>query len=317
MDLFFNAKPPQAEVGIVYNIYSYIMLTCSRERKPDIITSSLTGIYRALFEENIPVDFIHINDFAKGDLKNYKLIFMPFSIMMTSEIAEGVKEFVRQGGKLVAEVRPGWSDEKGQCSEVIPGLGLHKIFGCRERWIRERQKPKLIVELVGEVMPSLSRKMEVSGLVYEEALEPLGDSAKILAHFEDGSPAMIINSYGEGKAVLVGSLISGAYEKIRNEENGKFLKGLFKWAGVSPLVDIDGSGTEGRILEGGGYKLLLGFNHSGKKANISFRLQAPEGEYRIFDLLSQTKVNWSYENGLRIQRELEPQEICVLKIEQV
>ncbi len=30
MDLFLNAKIPQAEVGIVYDIYSYIMLACSR-----------------------------------------------------------------------------------------------------------------------------------------------------------------------------------------------------------------------------------------------------------------------------------------------
>lgn len=284
MDLFLNTKTPQAEVGIVYDIYSYIMLACSKERASEIInivSSALTGIYRALLGENIPVDFIHINDFAKGDLKNYKLIFMPFSIMMTSEIAEGAKKFVHQGGKLVAEVRPGWSDEKGQCSEVIPGLGLHEVFGCRERWIRRREKPKLIVKPVGEVMPSLSGKMEISGLVYEEALEPLKDSAKILAHFEDGSPAMIINSYGKGKAVLIGSLVSEAYELDRSEENGKFLKAFRKWAGVKPLVEIYRGKAEGRILEGAGYKLLFGFNHGSEKANISFRLRVPKRKYRV------------------------------------
>ena len=321
MDLFLNAKPPQAEVGIVYDIYSYIMLACSRERASEIVnivSSALTGTYRALLEENIPVDFIHINDFARGNVKNYKLIFMPFSIMMTSEIAEGVKKFVRQGGKLVAEVRPGWSDEKGQCSEVIPGLGLHEVFGCREKWIRERQKPKLCVESVQELMPSLAEKMEISGSVYEEALEPLKDTAKILAHFEDGSPAMIINSYGKGKAMLIGSLVSGAYELDRGEENGKFIKGFYKWAGVKPLVEIAGSDkSEGRILEGLRCKLLFGFNHDNKKASISFRLRVPEGKYRILDLSNQTEVNWSYDNGIRIERELEPQEVCVLKIEQV
>ncbi|MDH5685318.1 MAG: beta-galactosidase [Hadesarchaea archaeon] len=320
MDLFLNTKTPQAEVGIVYDIYSYIMLACSRERASEIVnivSSALTGTYRALLEENIPVDFIHINDFVRGNVKNYKLIFMPFSIMMTSEIAEGVKEFVRQGGKLVAEVRPGWSDERGQCSEVMPGLGLHEVFGCREKWMRRREKPKLIVKSVGEVMPSLSGKMEVSGLVYEEALEPSKDSAKIMAHFEDGSPAMIINSYGKGKAVLIGSLVSEAYELDRSEENGKFLKAFRKWAGVEPLVEIYGGKAEGRILEGAGYKLLFGFNHGSGKANIVFRLRVPKRKYRVLDLFRQSEENWSYEDGLKIERELEPQGVCVLKIEQV
>ncbi|MFX1283541.1 MAG: beta-galactosidase [Promethearchaeota archaeon] len=315
MDIFLNARSPQAEVGIVYNIYSYIMLTCSREQSNDIVSSSMTGIYRALMEENISVDFIHIKDFTKKNVKKYKLIFMPFSIMMTSEIAEGVKEFVHQGGKLVAEVRPGWSDEKGQSAKVIPGFGLHEVFGCKERWIRERKKTKLLLESEQEI--SFSEKMNISGTVYEETFEKLTDTAKILASFEDGSPAMIINSYGKGNALLVGSLISRAYEKDRNEENGKFLKNLFKWAGIEPLIYIDESKVEGRILEGPGYKILFGFNHGNKSAEISFNLRVPKREYRVLDFFDQTEVKWSYETGLKIWRELESQEVCVLKIEWV
>lgn len=320
MNVFLNVKPPQAKVGIVYNIYSYIMLACSREWADEIVnivSSSLAGIYRSLLEENIPVDFIHIDDFSHGHFKNYKLIFMPFSIMMTTEIAEGIKEFVRHGGKLVAEVRPGWSDKKGQCSEMIPGFGLQEVFGCREKLIRERRKPKLHVESLQELMPSLTGKMEIPGAVYEEVLEPLKDTAKILACFEDGSPAMIINSYDKGKAILVGSLISGAYEKDRDDKSGKFLKDLLKWAGVETLLGMDGDKAEGRIMEGLGYKILFGFNHGSKKADISFCLRVPKREYRILDLSSQTEVNWSYENGLRIRRELESQEVCILKIEQI
>ena len=317
MDLFLKAKPSRSKVAIVYNIYSYIMLTCSRERNADILTSSLTGIYRALLEDNIQVDFIHINDFTKANLKNYSLIFMPFSIMMLPETVGGIKEFVRQGGKLVAEVRPGWSDEKGQCAEMIPGYGLHEVFGCREKWIRERTQTKLWVKPTHGITLSLPKKLEVAGAVYEEALEPSKDTAKILAHFEDGSPAMIFNSYGKGETILAGSLISMAYEKVRNEENSKFLKSLPKWASVTPSVETRRGKAEGRILEGAAYKLLLGFNHNNKKASISFCLRIPEGNYRILDLYSKKEVNWSYENGLRIERKLEPQGVCVLKIEQI
>ncbi|MHA2247802.1 MAG: beta-galactosidase [Candidatus Hodarchaeales archaeon] len=314
-DLFLNAKTPRAEVGIVYNIYSYIMLTCSREQSSDSVVSSMAGIYRALLEENIPVDFIHINDFVKGNVDKYKLIFMPFSIMMTSEIASGVKEFVNQGGNLVAEVRPAWSDEKGQSADVIPGFGMHEVFGCKERWIRERKKTKISIESETEI--SATEKMEISGTAYEETFEQLKDSAKVIAHFEDGSPAIVLNRFGKGKTILVGSLISRAYEKDRNEENGKFLKNLFKWADVEPPIYIEGGGgkAEARILESSGHKLLFGFNHDDKKANLRFLLKVPEKEYQILDIKRQEKLQWSYENGLRISCELEPQEVCILKIE--
>ncbi len=314
MDLFLNTKSPKAEIGIVYNIYSYIMLTCSREHSNDIVASSMTGIYRTLMQENIPVDFIHINDFTKENVNNYKLIFMPFSIMMTSEIADGVKEYVQQGGKLVAEIRPAWSDEKGKSSEVIPGFGLDEVFGCKERWIRERKKTKLLVESTQDILPSLSGKMEISGSLYEETFMQLKDTAKILANFEDGSPAMIINSYSKGKAILVGSLISRTYEKDRIEENGKFFKSLFKWAGVEPPMYIKGGkNAEGRILEGSGFKLLFGFNH-GDNADLTFHFRVPKEEYKVLDIPSQTEVKCSYENELIIPLELKSQEVCVLKI---
>jgi len=116
---------------------------------------------------------------------------------------------------------------------------------------------------------------------------------------------------------LIGSFVSEAYELDRGEENGKFLKAFRKWAGVKPLVEISGGRAEGRILEGAGYKLLFGFNHGSEKANISFRLRVPKRKYRVLDLFRQAEENWSYEDGLKIERELESQEVCVLKIEQV
>jgi len=213
------------------------------------------------------------------------------------------------------EVRPGWCDEKGQSAEVIPGFGLHEVFGCKELWIRERKKTKLFVDSLHEIIPSFSGNLVISGADFEEALEPLEDTAKTLAHFEDGSPAMIINNYGKGKAILIGSLISGTYEQERDTENGKFLKTLFNWASIEPIVDITGDNTECRVMEGVGFKILFGFNHGNKKADTSFHLRVPKSEYRIWDILNQRDVNWSYENGLIIPQELDPQEVCVLKIE--
>jgi beta-galactosidase len=53
--------------------------------------------------------------------------------MLSRAAAAGIEKFVRQGGVVVAEARTAWNDEAGCCGEAVPGLGLERVFGCRER----------------------------------------------------------------------------------------------------------------------------------------------------------------------------------------
>jgi hypothetical protein len=48
-------------------------------------------------------------------------------------MADGIRRFVEAGGYAVAEARLAWNDERGHASEIIPGLGLHEVFGVREQ----------------------------------------------------------------------------------------------------------------------------------------------------------------------------------------
>lgn len=320
MDLFREATPVKAEVGIVYNIYTRMMLTASRERSAKICRDSMTGIYRAFFEESIPVDFIHIDDFAERNLNNYKLIFLPFSIMMNADIAEGIKEYVRNGGKLVAEVRPGWSNDKGQCSKLIPGLGLHEVFGCREQQIREDEKPLVSIIENNVALKTFSPDDKLIGLKFEEALDVSSDGGTVLAKFSDDSPAIVVNNYGAGEAMLIGTLLGAGYENFRIPKTGEFLKSLMGWAKVSPSLKLIAKTDEDLEicqLEGKHYKLFFLFNHSTSTVKPDISMKSSKGEFKAYELISEKAFQCGPHDGklvIQITEELKPGETMVIKL---
>ena len=92
---------------------------------------SLLGVYRALFPLNVPIDYVHINELS-GALQQYKLVILPYPLMLPEAAADTLKAYVRSGGHLVAEARLGWSNERGMATDRIPGMGLWEVMGCRE-----------------------------------------------------------------------------------------------------------------------------------------------------------------------------------------
>ena len=139
-NLFLAARPPQAQVAIIYNPLSHFI--GGRERATayagaqgesnGIETDSLMGVYRALFPQNVPVDYVHIRELSEAVLKPYKLVILPYPLMLPQSSVAPLEEYVRQGGTLVAEARLGWNNERGVASERIPGMGLWEMMGCRE-----------------------------------------------------------------------------------------------------------------------------------------------------------------------------------------
>ena len=68
------------------------------------------GLHRAFSEQQIPVDFVHPEDTTPQKLAQYKILFLPFPVMLSREVAEGVKRYVQSGGTAVerrAKKNPG------------------------------------------------------------------------------------------------------------------------------------------------------------------------------------------------------------------
>lgn len=75
------------------------------------------------FERNLPVDILSSRELAGRDLQKYKLIVLPYPLMMAKDEAAALKTHVENGGHLFAEARPGWVNEDGHAESAVPGFG--------------------------------------------------------------------------------------------------------------------------------------------------------------------------------------------------
>jgi beta-galactosidase GanA len=256
MDLFLETEPVPAEAAILYNVNSNVMWTNMRERSSYVPSRSLLGAYRALFEENIPADYLHIEEIEKGRLSDYKALYMPFSLTFTEAAASQVREFVRSGGTVVAEARTAWNDETGVCGEVIPGFGLSEVFGCREVGVysrpqiheaREEDVIPMTLKTASDWLSVLRFGDKLAGYGVRQTLEATSDSAVVMAEFADGRPAIVANRYGKGMAILIGTFFSFTAEALRYRTNLDFLKAVARAAGVVSPIRVEPSGHNGKI----------------------------------------------------------------------
>jgi beta-galactosidase len=271
-------QPAPAQVAVLFNRLSYMVggAEPSLSKLGNATRDSLMGVHRVFSEKQIPVDFVHPLEVANDRLGQYKILFLPFPVMLSKNVTEGITRFIRAGGTVVAEARLAWNDERGFSSDEIPGMGLVEVFGAREKVIRPVENPE--IALGPNPGPyGWTPGARAAGESFEEELEPR-PGARVLARFADGAPAIVENTYGKGKAILVGSFLAMAYERHQNEATKQVLLGLARAAGVAPEVVVAGSNTsqvEVRRLEGSGVQFLFAFNHSAQPADARITVQVP------------------------------------------
>ncbi len=313
-----NAQPAPAQVAILYNRLSYMV----GGTEPSLSTlgnaerDSLEGLHRAFLEAQIPVDFVSTQDVIDGRVKAYKILFLPYAVMISQQVAEGVERYVEQGGTAVAGARLAWNNARGFASDVIPGFGLSQVFGARERMIRPVKTARLLVE-ASPSLPGMKAGEAVRGDNFEEELEPLA-GAHVLAHFANGQPAMVEKTYGKGKAILAGTFLALSYEREHDPSTGRLLRSLARAAGVTPDVTVSGTGTtevEVRRLVSPHEQVVFVFNHAQKPAKAAISIRVPWNVREARDIVTDRPVTFKDEHGnVLLDKNLTGGEIWVVKL---
>lgn len=328
MDLFLEAHPPKAKVAVLYNPLSHMVggqQSFTGEGQAigyNNLSESLQGIHRAFFEQGILVDFLHVMDLVPERMNEYRLLIVPFPVMMSKANIQRLIDFVREGGTLVAEARCGWIDERGFSSDVYPGGGLHEVFGCRETSLKPlRKTSKITIKIPHETLPDLRSGDVLDALFFEESFELIDDKSVVLAEFENGKPAMVYAPYGKGKAIIVGSFIGSAYHHFQNSNNAKFLTGLAQWLGISNPVEASSLEkevlVEARVLEGQKFKILFGFNRGEKRTTAKFEVAVMGQDWTAKNLESERDLTIGFHGKHAVlEKTMEPQEVWVVLLDQ-
>jgi beta-galactosidase GanA len=315
-NLFTELRPERSQVAIVYNRLSH-MAGGNTVGPGQTARSALVGVYRALYDENIQADFVHADDVAAGKLGTYKVVYFPYPIMLSQPVAEGLKSYVRQGGVLVAEARPAWNDERGLANARIPGGGLDEVFGAREAELRSGDPLtfSMAQDLPAEIKGAAG--IVVPGSTYLEILAP-HPGTRVLATTASREPVAVQHEYGKGRALLLGSFVSAAFEQDpqKNAAAGSLIAALVRGAGVSPRVKVDGAPglVESRLLESPRALLLVGINHDASARRVSIQLpaDAPAGEWLNLETGESIPLAGRAGSGPRFEYEFKPRDVLVL-----
>ena len=118
MDSLQNTMP-RAEVGIVFSFEQEYAFQIQPHHKDLSYTGQVQKYYRALYERNIPVDFVP----EQGDFSKYKLLLAPLQYLMSPELEDKYMNYVRQGGHLLLTMRTGVKDRNNLCmtERELPG----------------------------------------------------------------------------------------------------------------------------------------------------------------------------------------------------
>jgi beta-galactosidase len=274
-----EARPAPAQVAVLYNRLSYMVggAQPSLSRLGNATRDSLMGLHRAFFEQQIPIDFISPVDLIENRAAQYKIIFLPFPVMMSKDTAEAVTRYIQNGGTVVAEARLAWNDERGFASDRVPGFNFSEVFGVREKEIRNNEKP-ILKTLAAPELAGLTAGTDVQTEAFEEDLEPASGTT-VLARWPNNEAAVTSHAFGKGKAIMVGSFAALTYQRHPEAASTKhFLLALARAAGVTPEVEVSGNGSSEvevrrmlvRVTPRGEYCFV--FNHAAAAADAKITI---------------------------------------------
>ncbi len=276
-DFFLKSTPAQAQAAILYNPAAHLV---GGEQSGGIrggVRDSLFGYYRPFFERNVPVDFLHVMDLEKGDWGKYRLLIVPYAVMLSTRAAEEIQRFSAAGGYVLAEARTAWNNERGWATDVIPGGGLDKTFGCREVEVRPKAKSllRLTSALAGKNTRPATSLTEIPGAIYEEVLKTTTPSARVVGTFSDGQPGLVLNRDGKGETLFVGTFLGAANESQPSAGFQQLMDQVLEWAAVHAPIAVrepgPGATPEIRILEGPGGKVVVIFNRESSERKLTMR----------------------------------------------
>ena len=113
--LFAPLKPRPAPVAIVYDPRSPMDASSP-------VAVSLSAVYRALFERNIQVDFIHLDEIAAGIVGRYAVVVVGSPSTLPRPAADALKAHVAAGGVVIPGSAPVPTDR--QIAEVVARAGV-------------------------------------------------------------------------------------------------------------------------------------------------------------------------------------------------
>lgn len=214
--------------------------------------------FRALADQGVTADVVPV----RGAWDGYEMVVLPSVYLLSEETTRRVRDYVVGGGRLVVTYYTGISDEKDHVwLGGYPG-SIRDVVGVRV----EEFMP------MGNDFTGVPDHLDLSnGAVAHGIADVIGsvdESATVLATFKDnpwtgmdGVPAIVANTFGEGRSVYVGA-------RLGREGLALSLPEILESLGMA-----EAGGNDGRVLhverEGAdGSRFVFSFNRTHETVRV-------------------------------------------------
>jgi beta-galactosidase len=273
-DLLLQSHPEPAEVAIVFSPLIPLVGGYDEEGSRTAIHEGVAGYHRMFFERNLPVDVLSSRELAQDDLERYRLVIVPYPLMLTEEEARILKEYVSAGGHLFVEARAGWVDERGHAEARVPGFGWDEMLGVSEKQLLPEKEFAVNWGAV-----------EFKAMTLREQFELENPSAHPVAATTDGTPIAYENAYHKGRAIILGAFVG--QQNYRHPTAMHPLAGLLvRWAGLSEPKLRAPELLELRQMYAPTGRWVFLFNHADRPASVEFRRTVEKPASRIREIMT-------------------------------
>ena len=252
--LFVNSDKFTDEAAILYS-HASARSNFLKEEKLDVFENLLS--FARYFEDRaVGYRFILPQELENGTLKKFKVLVLPESTALSAKQAQAIKDFVKNGGLLLADYETALEDEWNV--PLAKGL-LDDLLGIRQR-------------SMGFANTVVTKKFNIRKCGKAKVVK-----GKAQAFLKDQLnreyPILISNKYGKGRTLYLNFRFE--YAKMREQGDSSLRYLLDQYLNFKskykPLIDMDGK-PAGRIM--------TTFYHNGSNTYIGLLPDLPRGNWQ-------------------------------------
>jgi beta-galactosidase GanA len=301
-DLLLPARAEQAEAAVVFSPLAPLVGGYDESNRL-AMHQAIAGYHRMFFERNVPLDVLSSRELEQDHLRQYKLVIVPYPLMLTQEEADTLQHYVAGGGHLFVEARPGWIDERGHAQARVPGFGWDAMLGVREKEI-----------IPGGEFDVRWGAERFKAMTFAERFDAEGGAAKVVATLADGTPVAYQSRYEKGSAIIFGSF--AGQENYQHPASMNPLAGLLmQWAGIDapklqapPLLEL----RQMRAPQG---RLVFLFNHGEAPAHVVLSRELERSAKSVREITTGARVS-AAGTHLRLEAEVPAHSVRIYRIDE-
>jgi len=237
-DLLLASEMQTDGIGILYSLPSAYAAKVQASPTFGSYESNHTAVHDAL--RALGLNFRYLTDrqmrLGEVDLSKFKVIILPMTQAMSGHEAEMFRQFVRDGGVLIADVRPAIYD--GHVKPLVAGQ-LDDVFGVKRTGFAEAMIADGVIKV-----SSAGRKAEPLDLTKLRADAGIQTTEASAAGSAGQAPLMLSNGFGKGQAVLL-NLAMSSFPILSGEGTPEAAAHLLRQAlgqeRVSPPLSLKGA----------------------------------------------------------------------------